>query len=24
MSNMYEDPIYDEVGTSYDLSIPSE
>ncbi|GKC49101.1 hypothetical protein Tco_1071846 [Tanacetum coccineum] len=24
MSNMYEDPIYDEVGTSYDLNIPSE
>ncbi|GKA33505.1 hypothetical protein Tco_0719934 [Tanacetum coccineum] len=24
MSNMYEDPIYDEVGTSYDSSIPSE
>ncbi|GKB58280.1 hypothetical protein Tco_0914466 [Tanacetum coccineum] len=24
MSNMYEDPIYDEVGTSYDSNIPSE
>ncbi|GJR05295.1 hypothetical protein Tco_0528279 [Tanacetum coccineum] len=24
MSNMYEDPIYDEVGTSYDSSIPSK
>ncbi|GJY41826.1 hypothetical protein Tco_0429096 [Tanacetum coccineum] len=24
MSNMYEDPIYDEVGTSYDLNTPSE
>ncbi|GJU50876.1 hypothetical protein Tco_1220431 [Tanacetum coccineum] len=24
MSNMYEDPIYDEVGTSYDSNIPSK
>ncbi|GKG45846.1 hypothetical protein Tco_0498292, partial [Tanacetum coccineum] len=24
MYNMYEDPIYDEVGTSYDSNIPSE